>query len=107
MVSLVRLKRFEEAKSLLRKTTPVSQRALGKSHELTLRMRWVYGQAICTDPGAKLNDLRKAVTTLEETERNARRVFGGAHPFTKGIERDLRGARAVLRARETPSPGAA
>ena len=70
-------------------------------------MRWAYTQAICTDPGATLDDVRKSVTTLEDIERTARRVFGGAHPFTKGIERDLRGARAVLRARETPSPGAA
>jgi hypothetical protein len=57
--------------------------------------------------GATLDDLREAVTTLEETARIARRVFGGAHPFTNQIERDLRVARAVLRARETPSPGAA
>ena len=57
------------------------------------------------DPGATLDDLRDAVTTLEDTARIARRVFGGAHPTTTGIERRLRNARAVLRARETPSPG--
>ena len=48
------------------------------------------------------DDLREAVTTLEDTERIARRVLGGAHPTTTGIERDLRKSRAVLRARETP-----
>ena len=52
------------------------------------------------DPGATLDDLREAVTTLEETERTARRVFGGAHPTHNGIEADLRNARAALRARE-------
>ena len=33
----------------------------------------------------------------------ARRVLGGAHPTTEGIEDDLRNARVALRARETPS----
>ena len=37
---------------------------------------------------------------LEDAERIARRVFGGAHPLTKGIEGDLRKSRAVLRAGE-------
>ena len=41
----------------------------------------------------------------EETARIERRVFGGAHPITMGIESDLRNARAVLRARETPPAG--
>ena len=60
---------------------------------------------LCADPGATLDDLREAVTTLEHTERIARRVFGGAHPLVLDIEDNLRNARAVLRARETPSPG--
>ena len=58
------------------------------------------------DPGATLDDLREAVDTLEEIERTARRVLGGAHSLTVDIEGDLRDARAVLhfvlRARETP-----
>ena len=49
---------------------------------------------------AALDDLREAVTTLEETERIARRVLGGAHPLTTGIDVPLRKARARLRARE-------
>ena len=40
--------------------------------------------------------------TLEDADRIARRVFGGAHPITMGIEQALRAARAALRARETP-----
>ena len=48
-----------------------------------------------------LDDLREAVTTLEDTERIARRVFGGAHPLTTEIETSLREARTVLGARET------
>ena len=54
------------------------------------------------DPGATLDDLRDAVTTLEDTARIARRVLGGAHPDAKGIGLSLRDARAALAARETP-----
>ena len=57
------------------------------------------------DDGATLDDLREAVTTLEDTGQIARRVLGGAHPLTEAIETALlRRARAALRARETPSP---
>ena len=56
------------------------------------------------DSSATLDDLREAVTTLEDTERTARRVLGGAHPVTSRIETALRNARAALRARETPEP---
>ena len=50
--------------------------------------------------GATLDHLHEAVNTLEKIGPIARRVFGGAHPLTKGIEGDLRDARAALRARE-------
>ena len=43
-----------------------------------------YGQS--PDTGATLDDLREAVTTLEELERTARRVFGGAHPDQHVVE---------------------
>ena len=67
-------------------------------------MRNNYAAALCDAPGATLDDLREAVTTLEETERITRRVFGGAHPSTVNMERGLQHARAALRARETPPP---
>ena len=57
--------------------------------------------ALYADPAATLDDLREAVTTLEEIEPAARRVLGGAHRLTEGIEKALRQARAALRARET------
>ena len=103
--SLVDLQRFEEAKTLLRKVMPVAWRVLGKSNDLTFRMRLGYAMALYKDPDATLDDLREAVTTLEETERIARRVLGGAHPIAMTIGRTLQSARAALRARETPSPG--
>ena len=101
--NLVNLQRFEEAKSLLRRTMPVARRVLGEGDQLTLKIRWVYAEALYHDPAAMLDDLREAVTTLEDTERIARRVLGGTHPTTEGIEYDLQNARAALRARETPS----
>ncbi len=103
--SLLNLRCFEEAKSLLRKTMPVARRVLGENNETTLRMRTIYAAAFYMDAGATLDDLREAVTTLEVVERAARRVLGGAHPDSVWIQKSLRNARTVLRARETP-PGA-
>ena len=88
--TLVKLERFEEAKSLTRKTIPVVRRVLGEGNEHTLKMRSLYAYSLYSNPGATLEDLREAVTTLEETEMIARRVFGGAHPTTAGIEDQLR-----------------
>ena len=75
-----------------------------EGNELGLGMRMNYAVALYRDPSATLDDLREAVTTLENTERIARRVFGGAHPMTRGIEENLQVVRAALRARETPPP---
>ena len=84
-----------EAKALLCKIIPVARRVLGDSDDLTLKMRWVYSQALYGDPGASLDDLREAVTTLEDTARIARRVLGGEHPLTAGVEKALGKSRAA------------
>ena len=67
-------------------------------------MRWLYASALYKNDGATLDDHQEAVTTIEDTARTARRIFGGAHPLTSKIEVDLQEARAALRARETPPP---
>ena len=103
--SVLGLERFEEARSLLRKTIPVARRVLGESHQLTLKMRWTYARSLYTDTGATLDDLHEAVTTLEESKSIARRVFGGEHPATVEVERILRAAREALAAHETPPAG--
>ena len=100
------LERFEEAKSLLRKTAPVARRTLGESDEVTLKMRLIYGQSLYDHPDATLDDTREAVETLEDIRRIARRVLGSAHPLTTGIEDGLRNARAALAARKVPSANA-
>ena len=99
--SLMTLKRFEEARKMLRKMMRVARRILGDSHDTTLNIRWGYAQSLYTDDGATLNDLREAVETLADAERIARRVFGGAHPLAMQMEHDLKKARAKLRACET------
>jgi hypothetical protein len=67
-------------------------------------VRSIYGRVLCEDTTATLDDLREAVATLEDAGRTARRVLGGAHPLTTGIEIFLQNARTALRARETPPP---
>ena len=99
--SLNLLQQFEKARSLLRKTIPAARRFLGESDEVTLRMKQVYAQTLYKND-ATLDDLHESVETLEDTERTAQRVLGGAHPLTECLEEDLRNARAALAAREAP-----
>ena len=99
-MSLQTLKRFGEAKSLLRRTIPVARRVLGDNDKLTLRMRWSYAESLYKDDGATLGDIRESVATLEELKRISRRVLGGAHPTTVAHDYDLRKARAALNARQ-------
>ena len=82
----------------------MTRRVLGEDNETTLRTRWGYAEALYGDPAATLDDLREAVTTLEEIERIARRVLGDAHPTTKGIEEELQ--HAAHRASERAQRGA-
>ena len=101
--AVLHLKRFDEAKGLTRKVIPVTRRVLGESNEVMLKMKKIHALALVMDDSATLDDFREAVTTLEDTAPTARRVLGGAHPTTQGIEAALRDAQAALRARETPS----
>ena len=49
-------------------------------------MMWSYAAVLINNPSATLDDIREAVSTLEDAGRIARRVLGGAHPTTGGIE---------------------
>ena len=75
---------------------------LGESHQDTLRLRWVYARSlyeeVYEDPDATFDDLREAVSTLEEIEPTARRALGSAHPLAKTIGNNIRTARAALQA---------
>ena len=80
----------------------MARRVLGENDETTLRMRWYYAMALYDDDGATLDELREAVTRLEDTARIARRVFGGKHPLTLQIEYTLKQARSKLAAIDAP-----
>ena len=96
-MNLLDLRRFKEVKSLLRRVMPVARRVLGDCDGTTLTMRYRYASAVCVDDDVTLDDFREAVATLGDAERTARRVLGGAHPLTVGIEKFLRNARTTLR----------
>ena len=84
---------------------PVSRRVLGASNLMTIRMSRTYARALYRDPAATLDELREAVTTLEDAGKIGRRVLGGLHPIAKAIEHHLGSARTLLRARKTLRPG--
>ena len=73
----------------------MGRRVLGETHDLTLTLKKVYAESLYNDDHATLTDRREAVATLEDSERTARRVLGGAHPTTVNIERALQNARAA------------
>jgi len=103
-VTLIEEEQFEEAKLLLHGAMPVARRVLGDSSELRLRIRWRYARVLYKDPAATLDDLREAVTAIDDLVRDSRRVVGGAHPLHGSLERDLARARAALRARDETVP---
>jgi len=92
------LQRYAEVRSLLRKTIPVARRTLGEADVITLSMRSCYASALYLDDSSTLDDLREAVTTLEDAMRASRRALG-RRPSTEIIEHNLQAARAVLDAR--------
>ena len=65
-------------------------------------MRKICATALYKDPAATRGDLREATTTLEDSERTARRVLAGAHPLVLAIEQILRDAQDALYARGLP-----
>ena len=91
--------RFEEAKELLRKMIPVARRVLAETDDLQFRMRLACNRALCENPAKTLDDLREAVSMIEEIEPTARRVLGGAHPIVEDIERRLPPSRKLLLSR--------
>ena len=91
-IDMASLARFEQAPS---------ERVVKRSaNEAAVSM---VGENLCPFPANRTRDDAQFLASLiEESERVARRVYGGAHPLASGIEHALRNARAALRARETP-----
>ena len=59
-------------------------------------LAWACSETLYKDPAATLDDLREAVTTLEDADPIARRVLGSSNPVAIAIEFFLRQARAAL-----------
>ena len=91
--TLFDLKRHREVKALMRKMIPVARRVFGEGRDLTLRMQLINARALYAD-AATLDNVREALTTLEDTERTTRRVMGGAHPLVAEIGVALQEARS-------------
>ena len=87
-MTLLDLRRFEEAKKLMRKVMPVARRVLGTEHEITLSLREDLSRAIL-DGDSTANEKRQALRTLEDTVAVMRRVLGPAHPDTWHAQRKL------------------
>ena len=87
-MTLLDLRRFEEAKKVLRKVTPVSQRVLGTEDEQTLSLREDFARAILGGESSA-EEKREALQTLEEVAGVMRRVLGPAHPETLHAQEEL------------------
>ena len=94
------LKRFQEARLLLRKMMPVARRVYGELDSHFLNLTLSYAMAFYHDHGSTISDLHEAVETLEDLELTARRVLCSSHPLVERIGEGLRESRAMLRARE-------
>ena len=87
-LNLLDLRRFKEAKRVLRKVIPVALRVLGAEHDLTLSLREDFCRAtLCGDSSA--NERRDALKMLEDTLGVMRRVLGPQHPVTQRVQRNL------------------
>ena len=80
-MTLLDLRRFEEAKIVLRKVAPVAQRVLGAEHDLTLSLREDLSRATL-DGESSAEEKREALRMLEDVAAVMRRVMGPAHPDT-------------------------
>ena len=89
---------------------PVPPPLIPSTVDITLIAKQYYAETLYNNVNAgasrrPLDDLREAVTTLEEIEPIGRRVFGGAHPFVIDIDHALEQSRAVAAVHEAATNG--
>ena len=94
-MNLINLRRFKEAKRILRKRIPVARRVLGPEHDLTMSMREDLCRATL-DGDSAANEKREALRTLEDTVGLMRRVLGAQHPETQRAQVTLDSYRRKL-----------
>ena len=85
--SLNTLKRYAEAREFMREQIDISRRSLGASHEMTLKLRRNLCKNYFLDQSNfSAEEMRQALSDLEDVLRLWRRVFGEQHPQTKFTE---------------------
>lgn len=87
-IFLIDLKRFEEAKGVLRKAIPVAHRIHGTDHTRTLSLREDFARATLYG-GSSPEEKREALRMLEDTLGVIRRVLGAQHPETRRVQHEL------------------
>ena len=93
---LITLRRFKEAKRLLRKVIPVARRVLGNEHNLTLSLCEDLSRATLLDGDSSAEEVREAVRALEDTLGVWRRVLGPQHPNTQRVQQNLEAYREAF-----------
>jgi tetratricopeptide (TPR) repeat protein len=88
-MNLIELRRFAEARNLLRKIIPVARRVLGNDHELTLSLREDLCRAIL-DGEPTDNEKHEALEMLKDTAGAMRRILGPDHPDTLHAQKMLK-----------------
>mmetsp|Transcript_30602 Transcript_30602/g.94630 ORF Transcript_30602/g.94630 Transcript_30602/m.94630 type:complete len:124 (+) Transcript_30602:255-626(+) len=84
--SLSRRERFAESLAVLRELQPQARRVLGPDHELCLGTTSLLALTLGQDPASSEQDLAQAQSLFQDTLARRRRIFGPAHPETRGLE---------------------
>jgi len=108
---LIKLKRFEESKHLLKDQLPVAQRVFGLDHEITLRLSAEYAQAIFCASVIKFGgrvgegnikmkkigekDFLESKAITEDTCHRMLRIYGPKHTRTQFVQKQLKIMRSV------------
>ena len=88
IINILELRRFQEAKRLLREVLPVARRVLGNEHNLTLSLCEDLSQATLHGESSA-EEKREALRMLEGTFGVMRRVLGPQHPETQRVQKNL------------------
>ena len=94
-ISSMALGHLGDAKSLLRKNIRACRRSFGADHVYTFRAHSLFVRILYIEQ-ASMEDLREAVSIMEDVCRRGRRVLGDSHPEYQELQFTLATARRVL-----------
>ena len=81
---------YGEARAFCAKQSRVARRVLGSESTETLAFRLHYAISLYNDGGSRLDE---ALAILEDVHQTTRRLFGDAHPRTRGVQQAISEAR--------------